>query len=58
MPEHIPEEAAAFDKSETNAWREDSMVLEAIRPYLVNKGSAVGELRKGFNLAFAELWRQ
>ena len=57
--EQLSEESSAFDKSETNAWREDSMVVEAIRPYLTNKSSAAagfGELRPAFNLAFADLY--
>ena len=59
IPIQVPEEAAAFDKSETNAWREDTMVVEAIKPYLENKSttatSAAGKLRPAFNLAFAQL---
>ena len=49
--EQLSEESSAFDKNETNAWREDSMVVESIRPYLTNKSSAAsgfGDLRPAF----------
>ena len=57
--EQLSEESSAFDKNETNAFRENSMVVEAIRPYLTNKSSSPsagfgGELRPAFNLAFAD----
>ena len=58
--EQLSEESSAFDKNETNAFRENSMVAEAIRPYLTNKSSSPsasfgGELKPAFNLAFADL---
>ena len=56
--EQLSEESSAFDKSETNAWREDSMVVEAIKPYLTvtnETSTAASELRPAFNLAFADL---
>ena len=58
--EQLSEESSAFDKNETNAFRENSKVVEAIRPYLTNKSSSPsagfgGELRPAFNLAFADL---
>ena len=58
--EQLSEESSAFDKNETNAFRENSMVVEAIRPYLTNKSSSPsagfgGELKPAFNLAFADL---
>ena len=58
--EQLSEESSAFDKNETNAFRENSKVVEAIRPYLTNKSCSPsagfgGELRPAFNLAFADL---
>ena len=54
-------ESTAFDKSETNSWREDSKVLKAIGPYLKSTKlsstqfeEVTAKLRPAFHLAFGD----